>query len=329
MLDRSRSKILAVLLMAVFCLCGMIPASAESANYSLTVKFNTESGAVSGSEFKLYYALTPAGELTGEFADLKVEVGDLYSSEELNELAYTLASYAAGEEFKAEKTVTSDSAGKAGFQGLPAGIYLVSGTSAQIGKIMYTPKPVLVRIPGNSPEGETVCDVELEVKYDRMDIPDEPVSRTVKKVWEDNNDPNRPKSIKVELLENGKSCDQVELSEKNNWTYTWEELSPESDWQVTEKDVPDSYTVKITLDGSEFTITNKNDYTPPKDNSDVDGNNGNIGRPGGDEPKLPQTGQLWWPVPLLVLTGLTLLLVGMFVSPSLPSSASGDKNDQD
>ena len=32
--------------------------------------------------------------------------------------------------------------------------------------------------------------------------------------------------------------------------------------------------------------------------------------PGG--PTLPQTGQVWWPVPLLLMTGLLLLAVGLF-----------------
>ncbi len=33
-----------------------------------------------------------------------------------------------------------------------------------------------------------------------------------------------------------------------------------------------------------------------------------------DEPKLPQTGQLWWPVPMLICVGLILVLVGIVLS---------------
>ncbi|PFZ48213.1 hypothetical protein COL58_17445 [Bacillus wiedmannii] len=45
-----------------------------------------------------------------------------------------------------------------------------------------------------------------------------------KKVWDDNNAIDRPLSIKVDLLQNGKVIDTKEVSMETNWKYTFEKL---------------------------------------------------------------------------------------------------------
>ncbi|WP_258178044.1 Cna B-type domain-containing protein, partial [Bacillus paranthracis] len=45
-----------------------------------------------------------------------------------------------------------------------------------------------------------------------------------KKVWDDNNAIDRPLSIKVDLLQNGKVIDTKEVSVATNWKYTFEKL---------------------------------------------------------------------------------------------------------
>ncbi|MED0972322.1 Cna B-type domain-containing protein, partial [Bacillus paramycoides] len=44
------------------------------------------------------------------------------------------------------------------------------------------------------------------------------------KTWNDNNATNRPSSIKVDLLQNGKVIDTKEVSKATNWKYTFEKL---------------------------------------------------------------------------------------------------------
>ena len=83
------------------------------------------------------------------------------------------------------------------------------------------------------------------------------------------------------------------MSRENNWEYTWENLDGGSRWQVTEAEVPDGYTVAIAQEGTVFIITNTRPSEPP--------------------PKLPQTGMLWWPVPVLACGGLLLIAVGLIV----------------
>ncbi|MBE6731079.1 MAG: Cna B-type domain-containing protein [Ruminococcaceae bacterium] len=57
---------------------------------------------------------------------------------------------------------------------------------------------------------------------------------TVEKVWEDddNNDGIRPESVTVTLLGNGEAVAEAELSEENQWTYTFEELPVYTEGEV-------------------------------------------------------------------------------------------------
>ena len=62
--------------------------------------------------------------------------------------------------------------------------------------------------------------------------------------------------------------------------------------------MPEDYTVAVTQQEITFTVTNTNDNPPP---------------PPPDEPKLPQTGLLWWPVPVLAGIGAVALFFGIFL----------------
>jgi len=81
---------------------------------------------------------------------------------------------------------------------------------------------------------------------------------TVNKVWNDNNNPDRPSEIKVQLYKNHEAeGSPVVLNEDNNWRHTWHELSVAYTWTADETEVPEGYSK--TVSGSEltgFTITN-------------------------------------------------------------------------
>ena len=85
---------------------------------------------------------------------------------------------------------------------------------------------------------------------------------TVHKVWEDNGDPDRPEAVTVNLLRDGKAFEEVELSEENQWTHTWEELNDRYEWTV-EEEVPEGYEVAYKTEDNKIFITNSNDYEPP------------------------------------------------------------------
>ncbi|MGN1408935.1 MAG: Cna B-type domain-containing protein, partial [Eubacteriales bacterium] len=242
-------------------------------------------------------------------------------------------------------TAKSDKYGKAIFptsgRTLTPGMYLVTAKRHTQNGYYYDFAPFLVIITGASA-------VEVNAKFDSEPVPPEPVTvtRKVLKVWDDDgHKAERPKSITVKLLKNGVVYDTVVLSAKNNWRYTWNGLSSGSRWTVVE-DENDNYTVDVTREGVTFVITNTYkeetpdkpeppETNPPKKPTETDKPNPPDENPPKetkppDKPKppettpaekptkpdkpaitLPQTGQLWWPVPLLLAAGLLFILIGM------------------
>ena len=99
------------------------------------------------------------------------------------------------------------------------------------------------------------------------------VDINAKKVWDDNNNANgkRPSKVRVHLLANGVDTGYVaELSEANNWFYTWYALPLNNEdgnfvtYDVVEEGV-DGYTSSVSGDMyGGYTITNTNKKKSPK-----------------------------------------------------------------
>ena len=127
-------------------------------------------------------------------------------------------------------------------------------------EIVYTAKEV------NVPEG-----YEVSYSKDTYTITNThntyTTKKTVTKVWDDENNIEgfRPNSITVELLDNNNEVvKEATLSNANNWTYTFTNLSLNEDgkeikYTVREKEVPEGYTVSY--DQDTLTITNTKEVT--------------------------------------------------------------------
>ena len=128
----------------------------------------------------------------------------------------------------------------------------------------------------------------------RPENPDgDTVTRTVLKRWNDAGyEQKRPDSVSVMLLKDGAVYDTKTLTRADGWQNTWKALpryNPDGSeivWTVTERPVP-GYTANVQQSGSTLILTNTL-----------------------DRQKLPQTGLLWWPVPVLAAAGLLLLIFG-------------------
>ncbi|MFR1988618.1 MAG: Cna B-type domain-containing protein [Oscillospiraceae bacterium] len=113
------------------------------------------------------------------------------------------------------------------------------------------------------------------------------------KRWDDAGyEQKRPDTITVTLLKDGTVYDTRTISRMDSWQYTWSGLprynpdGTEIVWTIQENAVP-GYISSIRETGDTFILTN----TP-------------------EHQKLPQTGLLWWPVPVLAAAGLLLLILG-------------------
>ena len=120
----------------------------------------------------------------------------------------------------------------------------------------------------------------------------------------------------VELLQmdvegNTTVVDRQTLTKENQWSYTWKNLSAQMRWSVSEAEVPKGYTAAVTREGNTVVLTNTA-KKPGKSDGEVNPPSKRTTGKTTDKTsdKLPQTGQLWWPVIVLLFAGAICLLVG-------------------
>ena len=112
------------------------------------------------------------------------------------------------------------------------------------------------------------------------------------------------------------------LNETNGWSYTWNDLDPLYYWSVAEV-CPEDYDVtyhRIEKDESVIcTVINK--YNPEEETpentvpEETKPEETIPSKPKPDETeKLPQTGQLTWPIPWMVISGMMLFIIGWLLS---------------
>ena len=109
--------------------------------------------------------------------------------------------------------------------------------------------------------------------------------------------------LKLEADGSSTVADSQVLNQENQWSYTWENLSTEAQWSVVESQVPEGYYVSTARAESTIVVTNtaKQPVSDKKNTQDQSKKT---------EAKLPQTGQLWWPVAVLLLAGIICIIVG-------------------
>ena len=185
---------------------------------------------------------------------------------------------------EADASNSSDSSYKASFTGLESGIYLVVGKEVFQDGVFYMPQVSLVSLSGN---------LSVDLKYETSVKP----SRIhVLKVWKRDNKKSRPKSIEVCLLRSdGIVVDKVKLNSDNQWSTTWENLSTSYTYSVMETSVPSGYKESCTREKDTIVLTNTGNFTDKVEKKDE---------------VLPNSGQLWWPVPVLLFVGLVLFGLG-------------------
>lgn len=297
------------------------------------------------AEVNAYGELTAVEECSAFDVDIRGE-----NDEAWRLLAQTLANYAPALT-PADSGKTDSAGGlRFPTEGKPLkpGLYLVTSDRHTQNGSYYDSTPFLVLLPTLDKENNTWnYAVAAAPKHTVTSIPDDDdapssVKRKVLKVWADTGEEaRRPAGIVVHLLRDGKVYDTVTLSEKNNWRYEWKSLDGGYRWTLTE-DAPAGYTVNISREGVTFVVTNTvstptPSETPTPTPSDTptptptpsgtptptpsgtptptpsastpapSGTPGPTTKPG----TLPQTGQLWWPVPLLLCAGLFCVSVGL------------------
>lgn len=189
---------------------------------------------------------------------------------------------------------------------------------------IYEPQTALIALPEDSKEtseGKDPYQVTAVLKFEKNDKPGKPEEKEetkihVLKVWKQDQEEERPESIVVELLQmdvegNTTVVDRQTLTKENQWSYTWKNLSAQMRWSVSEAEVPKGYTVAVTREGNTVVLTNTA-KKPGKLDGEVNPPSKRTTGKTTDKTsdKLPQTGQLWWPVLVLLFAGAICLLAG-------------------
>ena len=273
----------------------------------LSIVYEHEGTPLQGSRFRIYRIATvnEAGEATlvAPFNRYPVKM-NAQNEMQWSALASTLEVYVLQDGIAENAAGVTNAAGRMRMT-LTPGCYLVLGERHVQDGSVYETQPAVVMLPTKSPtEGEWVYEAVLYPKYDTSVEPGEHdvIRRKVLKVWNDaGNERNRPAQVVIHLLRDGEIHDTAALTAKGNWRHTWDELDARYSWRVIEE-IPEGYTVEISREGITFVVRNTMEgpgVTPTPPPSD---------------PDLPQTGQLWWPVPALIAGGLLMLIIGVLRS---------------
>lgn len=326
-----RLKNLIVLLLVLVTVTALLPVSAAAAGKidlnakcHLTVHFFYDRYDLPDATFRAYKVadVTEDAEYTvnERFEGCAAAIEDLFNRTGVGEYSAELAvkNYIfTHSNIYYNPDVTPKSTGRDGRvtfdEGLEPGLYIVIGTGTRYNEVNYFPIPTFVFLPGLDERNQWVYNVEMEPKKYK----DQPVDITVFKNWDDDDNyyRKRPSSISVKLIGIDEDGDIYEtktaiLNPTNGWEYEWTNLPCQTvdglalEWMITESRVDYYGTPRISVndDGTYVVITNPYvGYTPTPS-------------PTATPPqKLPQTGQLWWPVPVLAVIGMVLVLLGFRV----------------
>lgn len=271
---------LVFLLLAVFPLTAMAQQFEPDQLGSISVALVSQDGTkpMEGAELSVFHIATVGADENGT---LFYAYTDAFSDcgVELNdpELVKTLETFVSGKDIPAQKIVT-DSRGKAVCKDLPLGLYFVKQTGEVKGFALCA--PFMVTVPGMNADGY-VYEVNASPKTEVARL----TSITIKKVWNTDASTEAADRVTVQLLQNGNVIKTATLNAQNNWQVTYTGM-PESDaYSIREIDVPKGFTTTYSKTGYVFTVTNT--------------------------PSLAQTGQLIWPIPVLSVSGMLLIAVGI------------------
>ncbi|MDD7341362.1 MAG: Cna B-type domain-containing protein [Firmicutes bacterium] len=302
-------KSLAAFLLCLVAAISFLPVTALAAgsidlnhSHSLTVTAVYGQTPISAMQFDAYLISTvdECGELTvvdryQEYADdLDIRGKD---DERWQAIAQILArEITLDNTLKPSRSAVTDADGVAVFSDIPMGLYLILGNTVEKDGYVYSTSPFFAIVP----EQDMISniwnyDVVANAKPGR-----EPVKADyeVIKVWKDDcHKDKRPKSITISLICDGEVYDTITLPHNGAWSYTWKDLETNHQWTVTEKKEDGYQDPDVLQEGNTFIVTNtcNKPTTPPQ--------------PG--KPTLPQTGQLWWPVPVLIAAGLLFVVIGL------------------
>ena len=230
--------------------------------------------------------------------------------------------------------------GQAVYKDLELGLYLVHTDNLNNDDCTYVFTSFIVSIPQLGDNDEWIYDGAQYISEatSKCEKYDNDIKYELRKRWRDEGYENlRPTSISVTIKKDGEEYKRVTLSSSNDWYYSWRDM-PGHVWEFEESvsgDYTGSLDKTIARDGTVVIYTLTNGYNPPNTPPPPPNNpppppNNPPGNPPGNPPdfpdvlgavrnlpavlgarRLPQTGQLWWPLPILLIAGVFFIIKGI------------------
>lgn len=216
-------------------------------------------------------------EPTDELSALNVDLGDSkkidLGSGKWSDYAATLAGYAP--RLTEAMSATTDGDGKALFQNVTPGVYLVLGTNRQVDRKKYTFSPMVASVPTSGDGTTWTYDTTADAKFSTETVPEERKRHgyTVAKYWLNDAGEGRPSAISVtvyrrDLQGDGnygdwKVAQTYTLSEDNHWSAAWSDRTG-AEFQVAENGTAvnaDGTSYQVTISTSHGTDGQGNPYT--------------------------------------------------------------------
>lgn len=253
---------------------------------------------VSGMEVRMYqistmdetgelHVLEPYSECSSDL-DIRGENDSAWQS-----MAEVMYQKILAGEYSVDVTGVTDENGIVTMGGMDKGLYLVCSDTCEINGYVYSSLPFFISLPDrNHEENSWNYDVAVHAKIEQNPVV---ADYRVNKIWRDTGYENRrPSSITVSLICDGEPYGEpVTLPYEGHWSYTWHDLDTNHEWTVKEE-IPEGYRSTVNREGSVYILTNTYMIETPA-----------------TPDRIPNTGQLWWPVPVLLGIGLVCIVIGI------------------
>lgn len=298
MRNRILTRISAVMLcFAMLCpLCSQAAAPLDpAAQASLTLHYQKDGVAFAGLQIGIYRVAEASSDgsfhLIAPFSSYPINIHGITTQEQWQSVAETLCAYTVADQVSPDHEKQTDEEGSVCFSNLETGLYFVREAVAENASGTYVFNQFMVYVPTPQSDGSYLYAVEAKPKCVSF-VPKDHYSVT--KLWQDgDNQALRPKTVTVEIYQDGALYETQLLSADNNWTYTWSVSGDQGKWTVVETSVSDDYKVTIRQNGSNFSIINTHQTTP----------------------NAPQTGDTFTPLPWMLamcFSGIMLMLLGIY-----------------
>ncbi len=304
-----------VMLISLFAVS--LPAYADEP-CNMTLTYTKDQNLFPDLVIDIYYIADQDLDKLSPYDSYPVEVKDITSQAEWNDIASTLGSYIIADNIVPYMSLTTDSEGKVCFEGIDKGLYLVAGVNGIKGGDEYFFYDFMIFVSE---------DVDAEPKSITMGSNGGDTEFRILKLWKDGSAADRPLHVTVDIFKDGVLYKTVALESINNWSCSFVGEG-NSVWSVAERDVDKDYYVTITEKEATFIITNTAYDDPPDDDTPDDdiSAGSDTTTPGGSDtttpgggsttkpdPKPPQTGDvnhLKRYTVLLCISGMMLIILG-------------------